>query len=82
MICPEPSALQELVRDLHRQAAPWLPSGLGSRLQWTAPVLPAPGEREPVVVSTRRLDQLLELRHVERYVSQLLAHEHERVCAR
>ena len=62
MICPEPSALQELVRDLHRQATPWLPSGLGSRLHWTAPVLPAPGEREPVVVSTRRLDQLLELR--------------------
>ena len=49
MICPEPSALQELVRDLHRQAAPWLPGGLGSRLHWTAPVLPAPEEREPVV---------------------------------
>ena len=62
MICPEPSALQELVRDLHRQATPWLPSGLGSRLQWTAPVLPAPGEPKPLVVSTRRLDQLLELR--------------------
>ena len=62
MICPEPSALQELVRELHRQATPWLPGGLGSRLHWTAPVLPAPGEREPVVVSTRRLDQLLELR--------------------
>jgi glycolate oxidase FAD binding subunit len=62
VICPEPSALQELVRDLHRQATPWLPSGLGSRLDWTAPVLPAPGDSEPVVVSTRRLDQLLELR--------------------
>ena len=62
MICPEPSALQELVQDLHRQATPWLPSGLGSRLQWTAPVLPAPGEPKPQVVSTRRLDQLLELR--------------------
>ena len=62
MICPEPNALQELVRDLHRQAAPWLPSGLGSRLQWTSPVLPAPGKHEPVVVSTRRLNQMRELR--------------------
>ena len=62
MICPEPSALQELVRDLHRQATPWLPSGLGSRLQWSDPVKPAPGESEPLVVSTRRLDQLLEHR--------------------
>ena len=62
MICPEPSALQELVRDLHRQATPWLPSGLGSRLQWSDPVQPAPGESEPLVVSTRRLDQLLEHR--------------------
>ena len=62
MICPEPSALQELVRDLHRQATPWLPSGLCSRLQWSDPVQPAPGESEPLVVSTRRLDQLLEHR--------------------
>ena len=62
MICPEPSALQELVRDLHRQATPWLPSGLGSRLQWSDPVPPAPGGSEPLVVSTRRLDQLLEHR--------------------
>ena len=62
MICPEPSALQELVRDLHRQATPWLPSGLSSRLQWSDPVQPAPGESEPLVVSTRRLDQLLEHR--------------------
>ncbi|MFM7434448.1 MAG: FAD-binding protein [Vulcanococcus sp.] len=62
MICPEPSALQELVRDLHRQAMPWLPSGLGSRLHWGAPVQPAPGESDPLVVSTRRLDLLLEHR--------------------
>jgi len=62
VICPEPSALQELVRDLHRQAMPWLPSGLGSRLHWGAPVQPAPGESKPLVVSTRRLDQLLEHR--------------------
>jgi len=62
VICPEPSALQELVRDLHRQATPWLPSGLGSRLHWSDPVQPAPGESKPLVVSTRRLDQLLEHR--------------------
>ena len=62
MICPEPSALQELVRDLHRQATPWLPSGLGSRLQWSDPVQPAPGETEPLVVSTRQLNQVVEHR--------------------
>ena len=27
---PEPSELQELVHDLHRQATPWLPAGLCS----------------------------------------------------
>ncbi|MCT0208492.1 FAD-binding oxidoreductase [Synechococcus sp. CS-1332] len=35
---PEPSELQELVRDLHRQGSAWLPAGLGSRLDWGAPV--------------------------------------------
>ena len=62
MICPEPSALQELVQDLHRQAAPWLPSGCGSRLAWSAPVLPAQGHTEPLVVSTRQLNQVVEHR--------------------
>ena len=62
MICPEPSALQELVRDLHRQATPWLPSGFGSRLDWSAPVRPAPGDTEPLVVSTRQLNQVVEHR--------------------
>ena len=38
MITPEPSELQELVRELHRQAAPWQPAGLGSRLSWGPPV--------------------------------------------
>ena len=60
MICPEPSELQELVRQLHRQASPWLPAGQGSRLHWGAPVQPAPGESEPLVVSTARLDRLIE----------------------
>ena len=60
MICPEPSELQELVRQLHRQASPWLPAGQGSRLHWGVPVQPAPGEHEPLVVSTARLDRLIE----------------------
>jgi glycolate oxidase FAD binding subunit len=41
---PEPSELQELVRDLHRRAVAWLPAGLGSRLDWGPPV------REPCAV--------------------------------
>ncbi len=35
---PEPSELQELVRDLHRQGSTWLPAGLGTRLDWGPPV--------------------------------------------
>ncbi len=35
---PEPSELQELVQDLHRQGSAWLPAGLGSRLDWGPPV--------------------------------------------
>ena len=61
-MCPEPSELQELVRDLHRQATPWLPSGLGTRLNWGSPVLPAPGESKPLVLSTRQLNGLIEHR--------------------
>ena len=55
MITPEPHALEPLVRELHRQATPWLPAGQGSRLHWGAPV--AAGTP---VVSCRRLDRLLE----------------------
>ena len=55
MICPEPSELQELVRELHRQALPWLPSGLGSRLDWGPAVHPA-----SALVSTKRLDRILD----------------------
>ncbi|EAU75500.1 putative glycolate oxidase subunit GlcE [Synechococcus sp. RS9916] len=31
-----------MVRDLHASASPWIPSGLGSRLSWGAPLKPAP----------------------------------------
>jgi glycolate oxidase FAD binding subunit len=60
VICSEPSELQELVRQLHRQASPWLPAGLGSRLHWGPPVLPAQGEEQPLLVSTSRLDRVIE----------------------
>jgi len=55
VITPEPHALEPLVRDLHRQATPWLPAGQGSRLHWGAPVA-----ADTTVVSCRRLDRLLE----------------------
>lgn len=38
MIVPDPSELQDLVRDLHQQSTPWLPAGLASRLDWGAPL--------------------------------------------
>jgi len=55
VITPEPDALEPLVRELHRQATPWLPAGQGSRLPWGAPVA-----ADTPVVSCRRLDRLLE----------------------
>jgi len=57
---PDPSALQELVQQLHRHATPWLPAGLGSRLHWGPPVQPGPGQTEPLVLSTARLDRIVE----------------------
>ena len=54
MIRPEPSELQELVRDLHQQAKPWCPAGLGSRLHWGPPL--QGGE----VVSTAKLNRIVE----------------------
>ncbi|MGB5135564.1 MAG: FAD-binding oxidoreductase, partial [Prochlorococcaceae cyanobacterium] len=60
MMRPEPRELQELVRDLHRQATPWLPAGTGSRLDWGPPVQPGPGRREALVLSTARLDRIVE----------------------
>ena len=52
---PEPSELQELVRTLHQRAAPWLPAGLGSRLDWGPKVSPG-----SAVVSCQKLNQILE----------------------
>ncbi len=60
MICPEPSELQELVQQLHRQALPWLPAGSGTRLHWGAPVLHASGNSEPRLISSSRLNRLVE----------------------
>jgi glycolate oxidase FAD binding subunit len=54
-MCPEPSELQELVRELHRQATPWLPAGLGSRLHW-GPGLAA----DSLVLSTAQLSGIRE----------------------
>jgi glycolate oxidase FAD binding subunit len=59
VICPEPSELQELVRDLHQQASPWLPAGSGSRLAWGPAVQAGPGRSEPLVLSTGRLNRIL-----------------------
>ena len=60
MICPEPSELQELVRQWHQQAQPWLPAGSRSRVHWGATVRPGSGESEPRVLSTSKLNQLVE----------------------
>ena len=52
---PEPRELQELVRELHQQAAPWQPAGLGSRLNWGPPIMGA-----SATVSCRRLSGIVE----------------------
>ncbi len=54
MISPEPSELQELVRDLHQQASPWCPAGLGSRLHWGPPA------QAGDYISTAKLDRIVE----------------------
>ena len=61
---PEPSELQELVRELHRQGTPWLPAGSCSRLHWGPSVGTGSDhggeEAEPLVLSTARLNGILE----------------------
>ena len=52
---PEPSELQELVRTLHQQGSPWLPAGLGTRLDWGPKV-----NSGSAVVSCQKLNQILE----------------------
>jgi len=47
---PTLRALQQQVRQLHAEATPWLPAGLGSRLDWGPPVAP-----ESLVLSSRAL---------------------------
>jgi glycolate oxidase FAD binding subunit len=64
VICPEPSELQELVRELHRQATPWLPAGLASRLAWgpaiqTGADQACPDQQEPLVLSTAKLNRIV-----------------------
>lgn len=52
---PDAKDLPELVRELHRQGSAWLPSGLGSRLDWGAPL------RQPCTpVSLRALRGIVE----------------------
>ena len=56
VLAPQTQAeLQQLVRQLHADAAPWLPSGLGSRLDWGPAV--APGS---AVVSVRHMSGIQE----------------------
>ena len=52
---PDPRELQELVRELHQQAAPWQPAGLGSRLNWGPPVMGG-----STTLSCRRLSGIVE----------------------
>ena len=52
---PDAKDLPELVRELHRQGTAWVPSGLGSRLAWGAPL------RQPCTpVSLRGLNGIVE----------------------
>ena len=51
---PDANELQELVRELHRQGTAWVPSGLGSRLDWGAPL------RDCTPVSCARLRGIVE----------------------
>ena len=55
LLTPDRHELVELVRDLHSQASPWVPSGLGNHLHWG----PQP-QIESSVLSLRRHNQVLE----------------------
>ena len=52
---PDAKDLPELVRELHRQATPWVPCGLATRLAWGAPL------RQPCMpLSSRALRGIVE----------------------
>ena len=55
LLTPDRHELVELVRDLHSQATPWIPSGLGNHLHWG----PQP-QIQSSVLSLRRHNQVLE----------------------
>ena len=55
LLTPDRHELVELVRDLHSQASPWVPSGLGNHLHWG----PQP-QIQSSVLSLRRHNQVLE----------------------
>ncbi|EDY39266.1 glycolate oxidase chain [Cyanobium sp. PCC 7001] len=55
MITPETRELPQLVQDLHERNLPWLPAGLGSRLDWGPPVHPS-----HTALSCARLNRILE----------------------
>jgi glycolate oxidase FAD binding subunit len=55
LLTPERHELVELVRELHSQASPWLPSGLGNHLHWG----PQP-QVQSSVVSLLHYNQVLE----------------------
>ena len=49
------------MRTLHREGTPWMPCGLGSRLHWGAPLLPAADGGAPARLSTRQLQRIVHL---------------------
>ena len=55
LLTPDRHELVELVRDLHSQASPWIPSGLGNHLHWG----PQP-QIQSSVLSLRGHNQVLE----------------------
>ena len=55
LLTPDRHELAELVRDLHSQASPWIPSGLGNHLHWG----PQP-QLQSSVLSRRHHNQVLE----------------------
>ena len=55
LLTPDRHELVELVRELHNQASPWIPSGLGNHLHWG----PQP-QIQSSVLSLRRHNQVLE----------------------